>query len=268
VNLIFKILFSILLKWNLCAEAPTDIPFQKKNLVLIISSSQLPVFNVHRASWRKYMHKFSTDFECYFIEFDPELDQDYFVDGDILKIRGVESYIPGIFDKTVLALSYFEKRFSEFAFIVRPNLSSFIYFPALKKFLESQKKERFYSGSRSLYQNYQNNEGDHLFFGHGSCVVFSKDLAEVLVEKKGQYMQLPYSKFHADDLLFGIFFKKEGIPLVPFQSFYIEKNIDPYKIYSRIPDDTFHFRIKVSTGEDRLLKEKVIHNKLYEIFYE
>ncbi len=268
MNLIPRLLILILLKWNLCAETPSDTLLIKKNLVLIISSSQLPVFNVHRTSWRKYMHKFSTDFECYFIEFDPELEQDYFVDGDILKIRGVESYIPGIFDKTILALAYFEKRFSEFDFIIRPNLSSFIYFPALKRFLDCQNKERFYSGSRSLYQNYEDKEGDHLIFGHGACVVFSRDLAKVLLEKKGQYMQLPYSKFHADDLLFGLIFKKEGVPFVPFRSFFIEKNIDPYKFFGFIPKDTFHFRVKVSTGEDRLFKEKVIHNKLYEIYYE
>ena len=98
--------------------------------------------------------------------------------------------------------------------------------------------------------------------------MFSRDLAKVLLEKKGQYMQLPYSKFHADDLLFGLIFKKEGVPFVPFRSFFIEKNIDPYKFFGFIPKDTFHFRVKVSTGEDRLFKEKVIHNKLYEIYYE
>lgn len=212
------------------------------------------------------MHAFPEDFESYFIEFDPDLCVPYALQGDILKIKGKESYIPGIFDKTILALKYFENRLHEFEYVLRPNLSSFLILPRLKKYLANQKKENLYAGNALFYQDYEAIRGNHLIYASGACPIFSRDIALQILENGEKYMGKSVSPFHADDLLLAKVCKEKGIDLTPFSSFYFERFFSPYKRLHSIPKETFHFRIKLNL-ETRYILERIIHKELYEIFY-
>lgn len=212
------------------------------------------------------MHAFSEDFESYFIEFDSHLSTPYKVEGDVLKIKGEESYIPGIFDKTILALKYFEDRFDAFDFVIRPNLSSFMVLGRLKNYLSKQKKEHFYAGHPLLYQDFEAVEGNHLLYASGACPIFSMDIAKHLIATGKNTMGKPYGVYHADDLLLGKVCKEKDVALTPFYSFYFERFVSPYKVLGSIPKDTFHFRIKLNQ-ETRHIFERTIHRELYEIFY-
>jgi len=239
---------------------------KRKALILVISSDNEKVYRSHKTSWRRYMHAFSEDFESYFIEFDPQLTTPYKVEGDVLKIQGEESYIPGIFDKTLLALKYFEDRFDAFDFVIRPNLSSFLVLSRLKNYLSKQKKENFYAGHPLFYQDYEAIRGNHLLYASGACPIFSIDMAKHLIKTGENLMGKPYGVCYADDLLLGKVCKEKGVGLTPFYSFYFERFVSPYKVLGSISQETFHFRIKLNQ-ETRHIFERTIHRELYEIFY-
>lgn len=239
----------------------------KKSLILIASSDTELVYKVHKQSWRRYMNAFEDQFECYFVEFCTDLTTPYLLKNNILKIQGQESYIPGIFDKSFKALEFFQDRLSEFDYIIRPNLSSFLILPRLKKFLDHQTKKSFYAGPQSVFKNDEGRTGDDLDYATGSCIIFSTDLAYLLLENGKDLLGLNYSTYHADDLLFARFFKKQHVSLNPIPSFSIESYKEPHRFYHLIPEDIFHFRVR-TWGKDRYPLEKLIHQELYELFYE
>ena len=239
----------------------------KKNLVLIASSSGELVYKVHKQSWKRYMNAFEEQFECYFVEFCSDLKTPYLLTNQTLKIQGEESYIPGIFDKCFKALEFFKDRLDEFDYIIRPNLSSFLILPRLDKYLQMQQKKGFYAGPLAIFHNDEGKEGNDLPYASGSCIIFSSDLAQKLVQCGHNLIGLKYSTYHADDLLFARFFKQHQIPLHPIPTMSIERFVEPHRIYPFIGDDVFHFRIR-TWGMDRYRYEKMIHEELYEIFFE
>lgn len=60
----------------------------------------------------------------YFYTFKPDLCLDYEIHDDILYIKGTESYVPGILDKTVRVFQYFQSSFHQFDYVVRTNIST------------------------------------------------------------------------------------------------------------------------------------------------
>jgi hypothetical protein len=61
----------------------------------------------------------------FFLECDPHLDTDLkVVDDHYLYVRGHDSIIPGIFDKTLKALQYIDRNYS-YDLVIRTNLSTF-----------------------------------------------------------------------------------------------------------------------------------------------
>lgn len=223
----------------------------KKNLILIISSNNLPVYKIHQDSWRVYMHAFEEDFESYFLQMDENLKEEYSLVGDVLWIKGKESLFPGIIEKTIKGLKFFLDRKEDFNYVIRPNLSSFVVLPRLKKFLAEMPKTQFYGGN---------------LLGHfisGACFILSTDLMESLVTNEHNFMG---RKDKADDVLIGDYLVHE-MSVQPFHHFNFEfvKNHRPKKMVSFIPEEVFHFRVKVEHHREGI--ERIIHNDLLNIFY-
>ena len=223
----------------------------KKNLILIISSNNLPVYKIHQDSWRVYMHAFEEDFESYFLQMDENLKEEYSLVGDVLWIKGKESLFPGIIEKTIKGLKFFLDRKEDFNYVIRPNLSSFVVLPRLKKFLAEMPKTQFYGGN---------------LLGHfisGACFILSTDLMESLVTNEHNFMG---RKDKADDVLIGDYLVNE-MSVQPFHHFNFEfvKNHRPKKMVSFIPEEVFHFRVKVEHHREGI--ERIIHNDLLNIFY-
>lgn len=260
---LFRLILAIVLVPRLFSESHE----KKTGLILVVSSHNETVYSSHKDSWRRYMHAFEKDFESYFIEFDPHLQQPYTLEGDTLKMRGEESIVPGVLDKTLLALKYFENRFDQFEFVIRPYVSSFLVYPRLKKYLKRQQKEKFYGGHPLFFPDYEGIKGNHLNYSSGACPIFSIDLAKYLVSYAEFYIGVPDSKYNADDLLLAKAIKETGGILTPFKSCFIEKFASPFRIVPSTSKEIFHFRIKLVQNIRHILERKV-HRELYEIFYE
>jgi hypothetical protein len=67
-----------------------------------------------------------------------EQEEDYTVKDDILYIRGKETYIPGILDKTWKAMYYVQTYRSDYTYIVRQNISTLIHYPLLEEAIVQQ----------------------------------------------------------------------------------------------------------------------------------
>jgi hypothetical protein len=182
-------------------------------------------------------------------------------------MRGEESIVPGVLDKTLLALKYFENRFDQFEFVIRPYVSSFLVYPRLKKYLKRQQKEKFYGGHPLFFPDYEGIKGNHLNYSSGACPIFSIDLAKYLVSCAEFYIGVPDSKYNSDDLLLAKAIKQTGVNLTPFKSCFIEKFASPFRIVPSTSKEIFHFRIKLPQNVGHILERKV-HRELYEIFYE
>ena len=260
INCLSSLFFALLL----CSAGSLSA----KNLLLIISSTDKLVYISHKESWRSYMHQFPNDFESYFIEFEENLSTEYVLEGDTLKIRGSESYIPGILDKTIKALQFFAPRFAEFEYIVRPNLSSFLVLPRLNAFLRTQPKENFYCGHSCRFEGYDNNPFFTLQYVSGSCITLSTNAAKILIQDRGQMTNVPYHTYHADDLLIAKALLNHSIAPTHFPSIFLEKRINLIKKAHLIPNDVFHFRVKISCNDYRRYQEETkIHAALFQTFY-
>ena len=106
--------------------------------ILIISSSvnqnekkRENIYPKLKNIWRNYMN-INKNIDCYFIEYD-NIDNDFIINKNIIKIKGSESYIPGIFNKTIKAL---ELLYHQYDYFIRTNLSTFINLNKIDKIFE------------------------------------------------------------------------------------------------------------------------------------
>ena len=236
-----------------------------KSLILIPSSESELVYKVHRKSWRRYMHRFQDNFDAFFIQADPQLDQDYLMKGDILYVGGEESICPGVMDKTIQAMEYFLPILDRYDYIIRPNLSSFLVLPRLQNFLKDKPLKKFYAGH--TYER-GHDRITPLYWVGGACYILSKDLEKLVVENKSFLMHRPKLELNWDDLLLASFLQQQNISPYHHPCYKFEQFHYPHKVFYNIPKDTYHFRIRILERDSKRYKfEKIIHEELYELFY-
>ena len=236
-----------------------------KSLILIPSSEDQLVYKVHRKSWRRYMHRFKEHFDAYFIHADPHLEKEFLLKGDVLYVKEEESICPGVMDKTIRAMEAFLPILDQYDYVVRPNLSSFLVLPRLQNFLKNQPLEQFYAGhtyDRSHDRNLP------LPWVAGACYILSTDLVRLVLKNKKFLMHRPKLELNWDDLLLAQFMQQHHVLPKHHPSFKLERFYFPHKICSQIPEDIYHFRIRmIHRDRMRYRLEKIIHEELYDMFY-
>ena len=113
-----------------------------KVLCLIIANA-LPhsvVYDGLHEEWLRYMN-IDSEIKSYFITFDNKLESDYKIDNEksTILFKGNESYVPGIYEKTILAMKICLSlpEFSDVKYVIRTNISSFWIWDRLLAFLEN-----------------------------------------------------------------------------------------------------------------------------------
>jgi len=160
-----------------------------------------------------------------------------------LKIKGKETYVPGILEKTVKAMEYVEN--DEYDYLVRSNISTIVDFKLLDE--ELKKKPMEYGGG--LINNLQRldvNAGikDKTHFGlnyvSGTAIIMSKNTLKEMIKQKDK---IDYKI--VDDVSIGLlmrFLKKEPV-LVKDGAFLIvhDVNGDAEKIVKMISEKQYIF---------------------------
>lgn len=109
-----------------------------KNRILhlvLYSTDQGGPYDQMYLTTRQFYARFPNVKTVYY-QFDPTVDKDK-LDNDILRIRGEETFIPGILQKTIRAFEYFQNDFEQYDHVVRSNISSIINFHSLTNKLKT-----------------------------------------------------------------------------------------------------------------------------------
>jgi hypothetical protein len=124
---------------------------------------------------------------------------------DIIACNAPEQY-GFLLLKTILA---FETLLSleDFDYIVRPNCGSYIHLGLLNKYLESQPREKFYGGELG--------EWNGIEYVSGACMIFSRDVAELLVTNKKD-LHYDGTGGKMDDVAIGEFLATQSIKPIKF----------------------------------------------------
>ena len=200
-----------------------DICIDKKHYktIILIIASVNEINNYFIKCWEQYMNEYN-DVKSYFVYSDPDIEYDIMVYENKLVCKTTENFVPGIFNKTNIAMQFCNTMYS-YDYILRTNLSSFFHIPSMIKSLENQPNTNFIASpfsflpndeygikkdEQNAVNNYLNLElNDKFVFLHGSFILFSKDIAEKYLynlnkisntEKFQEIMKLP------DDILISL----------------------------------------------------------------
>ena len=247
-------------------EALGPVIREPKILVLIISSNNMQAYIDLQDIWKQYMNSDPEHFEVYFIAASPDLATPYEIKGNYLTVKGEESYVPGIIDKTMLALEAMQPRFKEFDYVLRTNLSSFYVLPRLLNFVKILPKYRCYCGVQLYLPE------THLGlinFVSGAGILLSRDLAQKLVNEKDKIFKM--NKELPDDVLIGYFFQNANIPSWPAGRTDLPTLIDWAIKKNQFAANSFHFRAKNNynqrSSEENFNEEIAIDKELLKMFY-
>jgi len=211
-----------------------DQELSKKKLTflhLVLYSDDIEYYNCMYNITSKYYVNFPNVKTIYYT-YSNKIKTDYLLQNNILYIKGNETYIPGILDKTIKAFEYFNNEYMNYDYIIRSNISTIINFNLLN--LQLQLEHIDYGGGILNNLNWLDLgsgiiDKTHFgtIYGSGTSIIFSKKAFSKLLEKK-QFLRMNV----IDDLSIGILFKEyiqEFNPLTftnpNFFKFVDEKNI-------------------------------------------
>jgi len=135
-----------------------------------------------------------------FYMFDETLDTPFVVKDNILRIKGKETYIPGITIKTLIAIAYVYKHYN-FDYLVRTNISSIVNWNLLEK---------------SLIDNPVYYGGSWVIKGFWGRFPYASGTSIILSRKAVKYMINHLSKIDTsliDDVAIGKFFHNARVKL-------------------------------------------------------
>ena len=223
-----------------------------KFIFLIIDSDGEPCYNENRRIMRTFMNS-NTDIKTFFVRMNPDQTETVRLEGDILFCRGTESFVPGILQKTLIAMEYCLANLS-FDYIIRTNLSSFWDFKRLLTLYATLPKEMCVFAIKGEHY------GTH--FPSGAGFICSRDIIQLCIENISSFKMSTI-----DDVAFGEVFLTQNIPIIN------GKRHDYTYDTSKINQDTvsrdvlnghhYHYRIQ---GADRQYDNRIfqyLYNAIY-----
>jgi hypothetical protein len=165
----------------------------------------------------------------YYYCFKHDLKTEFELQGNILFIKGDESYIPGILQKTINCFEYFKEEIPKYRYVVRSNISTIIRFDLLQQDLKMNSVQygcalcfnvEFNKGKTHLPEN-------QFIFSSGTSIIFSPDVVLNIINNKDKL-----DKMQIDDVSIGKFIQNE-MPEVEMQP--VLKNTKEHGFYF-VPD--------------------------------
>jgi hypothetical protein len=184
-----------------------------KLLNLVLFSNSHPKEQEGYEEMQKILQKYYTTFSNVKTIFYKYSDEDKFED-NILYIKGVESLVPGVLEKTLKTFEYVINDIDEYDYIVRTNISSIINFKLLEEEL-IQNPVKFFGGGHIMVLNWTGGGiTDSTWYGTlfvpGTCLIFTKEALKFIVQNQ----QLIHKDI-VDDLAIAILFREHKPDIVP-----------------------------------------------------
>jgi len=177
------------------------------NLILFSSSNE---YNEMKNIISEYL-KF-TKIDYFFYCYDNTIKKEYIIDDDILKMKGNETYIPGILDKTIKAIEIVTNELKfKFNYILRTNISTIVDIFKLQNYLNNNPIN--YSGTCIFNLTWVDpdcgifdNRYKGLEYVSGTGILISYNCIQLLLKNK-QNIDMSL----IDDVSIGVFFKNNNI---------------------------------------------------------
>jgi len=109
-------------------------------LLFLIIASRNTLYDKIKEYWQKIIDKKYDNIDFYFLYNDPCIGKEYIITGNDIFFQEKETFIPGIFNKTISALKVCN--YTNYDYIIRTNLSTFFYMPQLLKFLQNAEPDK------------------------------------------------------------------------------------------------------------------------------
>jgi len=171
-----------------------------KFLFLIIASRN-ELYDKIKEYWQKIIDKKHDNIDFYFLYNDTSIEQEYIISGNDIFFQEKETFIPGIFNKTIRAINVCN--YNNYDYIIRTNLTTFFYIPQLLRFLQNAEPSKIYAPFVKYSERY------HYTFPVGLCIIIHKSNVDKLMANLSTIKMKYNDQFdsYPDDVLFGIIFK-------------------------------------------------------------
>lgn len=163
-----------------------------KILNLVIHTSKYPEYERMYEILSPYYSKEKEWVDTLFVEYKENLNCDHVFSEDRLFLKGSESKVPGLLQKTLDALLILSGRIDTYDYVIRSNVSTVIIFSRLKAFIESN-KQKDYFGGKVFYLTWLDpssgiTDEKYLgtYFAQGTLIGFSRQLCKFIVERRHQ----------------------------------------------------------------------------------
>lgn len=223
-------------------------PLKIINLVLFSPSSEYDkMYKISKEFYQRF-----PNVDTVFYVFDPSLTCEYKFDPitQLLRVRGKESYVPGILRKTLKAFEFVHSRMKEgyhYDYVIRTNISTIVDFDILSIQLKQNpvsyaggRKFKIVKGWRDLPGGIHDDRYEGIEFPFGTFILFSRHMFELIWKKIshinltviddvsiGEFMQhyFPREKMHDFESLFVYLQSSNDIPeLVKSRKYAIYRN--------------------------------------------
>jgi hypothetical protein len=226
-------------------------------IILVITSDGEPYKSLE-SEWLKYCNS-NSEVKVFFIRLNI-IDTDHKISSNTITINGSESYVPGIYEKTMKSIQLILslKEYDTVDFFVRTNISSFWIFSRLLLFLKDKPTLGYCSSG--CIMSY-----DKHVFPSGSNIIFSRDVAAMLAKKIGSPLnQLP------DDVAIGVILQQNNINIQQYEWCSTTHIINPSEypnFINSISDNIFTIRNNILDPGLRKLYEVQKYKMLIDKFY-
>ena len=242
-------------------------------------------------SWRRYIHSRPGEIEAYFYKANPNLNTDFYIEGDTVYVKCIEEY-PRLMKKFWLVLKAFESRLCEFDYICRPVLSSFIVLDRYLEHLKTLPRQNMclayiLPGQIHTYNSQSNKWCWNIeqLARHGEYIYRKEDEWKNEYMKKINYEEVPFphgglftitsdigyeilnntlitNNEGIDDACVGYILHYLKAQLIHYDYVSIYYPSDYKKLY---PNNTYYYRVQHSSN--RTINDINIHNHLLDIYY-
>jgi hypothetical protein len=202
-------------------------------LLFLIIASKNELYDKIKDYWQKIIDKKHDDIDFYFLYNDPSIETEYIITGNDIFFQEKETFIPGIFNKTIRAFNVCN--YNNYDYIIRTNLSTFFYIPQLLRFLQDADPTKIYAPFVKYSEKY------HYTFPVGLCIIIHKSNIAKITANLSAITTKHKLDSYPDDILFGIIFNELNMPYDnTIQSSLIRSD----EIYNIVPLQTRIFNTK------------------------
>ena len=182
-------------------------------VLFLVIASHSDHYDQLRAQWERHLQSWPANTDVYFMYGDPKLNSDHVIVGHDLTFCMPESYIPGLFRKTMRALQLLPLR--QYDWVVRTNLSTIFHINRFIKLLATLNRNQAYASSIIKAPAWPQLP----LFPVGFCIVLPTHTAQQVlarshaVVRKLHRMVPKTTQGVVDDVLFGVILSALRVPL-------------------------------------------------------